>query len=65
MYEEHEKRLEQCQREIERLIEERNQARDVLTNLKESTNQHSLNLEKPSQSSTIDAAIQTINNLDL
>ena len=63
MYEEHEKRLEQCQREIEGLIEERNQARDLLTNLKESTNQHSLNLEKPKESSTIDAAIQTIDNL--
>ncbi len=65
MYEEHEKRIEKFQYEIERLIDERNQARDLLTHWKESSDEHLLNLEQIKQSSKIDVAIQTITNLDL
>jgi hypothetical protein len=65
MYEEHEKRIEKFQYEIERLIDERNQARDLLTQWKESSDEHLLNLEQIKQSSKIDVAIQTITNLDL
>ena len=51
MYEEHEKRLEKLQHEIARLIEERDQARDLLPNWKESPK--------------IDVAIQTMNSPEL
>jgi hypothetical protein len=53
MYEEHEKRVEKFQenefvyqREIERLIEERNQAYNLLTQWKESSDEHSLDLDR-------------------
>jgi hypothetical protein len=53
MYEEHEKRVEKFQenefvyqREIERLIEERNQAYNLLTRWKESSDEHSLDLDR-------------------
>jgi len=67
IFEKHEKQITDYKQQIERLIEERNQTRDLLS--KESNNGESTSERIIKQSTSeplkIDVEIQTINDLDL
>ncbi len=67
IFEEHEKQIIDYKQQIERLIEERNQIRDLLSkeiNNGESTSERLIK-QSTSEPLKIDVEIQTINDLDL